>query len=136
MAPNNNQRRRPRHSGAYQYEFTAPADAPAAELEEFLRGVEKLAQSLGFSPTTVLNIPFDTLERREFARRLGGGFSLQNDQLRDLALPREGQIREYDPVSGIPASTVLSTSRKAPLFQCWRICSLLPSPLCPCGTPP
>ena len=85
---------------SYYYEFTAPADTPAADLEEFLRGVEKLAKSLGFAPTTVLNIPFDTPERGEFARRLGGGFSLQDDRLKDLALPQEGQIRDYDPVSG------------------------------------
>jgi hypothetical protein len=84
---------------SYYYEFTAPAATTAAELEKFLRDVEILAKSLGFA-ATVLNVPFDTPERREFARRLGGGFSLQDERLRDLALPREGQIRDYDPVSG------------------------------------
>ena len=59
-----------------------------------------MAKSLGFAPTTVLNIPFDTAERREFARRVGGGFSREDDLLKDLALPREGQIRDHDPASG------------------------------------
>jgi hypothetical protein len=45
---------------SYYYEFTAPAASPAGELEEFLRGVEQLAKSLGFAPTTVLNVLFDT----------------------------------------------------------------------------
>ena len=39
---------------SYYYEFTAPAATTAGELEEFLRGVEQLAKSLGFAPTTVL----------------------------------------------------------------------------------
>ena len=59
---------------SFYYEFTAPAETTAEELEEFLQGVEQLAVSLGFQPTTVLNVPFDTKERRDFARRLGGNF--------------------------------------------------------------
>jgi len=85
---------------SYYYEFTALASTSAVELEEFLREVEGLAKSLGFTPTTVLNVRFDTPARREFARRLGGGFSLQDERLKGLALPREGQIRDYDRVSG------------------------------------
>ncbi|MEA3208549.1 MAG: hypothetical protein QOE70_1606 [Chthoniobacter sp.] len=85
---------------SYYYELTAPATTTAAELEEFLRGVEQLAKSLGFAPTTVLNVPFDTKERREFARRLGGSFILQDEKLKGVALPAEGQVRDYDPISG------------------------------------
>ena len=44
---------------SYYYEFTAPPATTTGELEEFLREVEVLAISLGFAPTTVLNIPFD-----------------------------------------------------------------------------
>jgi len=84
---------------SYHYEFSAPAETTSGDIEKFLRDVEGLAKSLGFA-TTVLNIPFDTAERREFARRLGGGFTLQDVKLKDLALPREGQVRDYDPVSG------------------------------------
>jgi hypothetical protein len=45
---------------SFYYEFTAPATTPAEELEAFLREVEHEAKSLGFKPTVVLNVPFDT----------------------------------------------------------------------------
>jgi hypothetical protein len=85
---------------SFYYEFTAPAATTPAELEKFLRGVEQLAVSLGFAPTTVLNIPFDTKERRDFARRLGGNCFLQDERLKGVALPAEGQVRDHDPISG------------------------------------
>jgi hypothetical protein len=85
---------------SFYYEFTAPAETTAEELEEFLQGVEQLAISVGFSPTTVLNIPFDTKERRDFARRLGGNFFVQDERLKGVALPAEGQVRDHDPISG------------------------------------
>ena len=85
---------------SFYYEFTAPAETTAEELEEFLQGVEQLAISLGFAPTTVLNVPFDTKERRGFARRLGGNFFVQDERLKGVALPAEGQVRDHDPVSG------------------------------------
>ena len=85
---------------SYYYEFTAPAATPAAELEVFLREVEQLAKSLGFNPTTVLNEPFDTPERREFASRLGGSFTLQDDRLKGISIPNSGQLRDHDLVTG------------------------------------
>lgn len=85
---------------SYYYEFTAPAATPAAELEVFLREVEQLAKSLGFNPTTVLNVPFDTPERRQFATRLGGGFTVQDERLEGIAVPAPGQVSSHDPVSG------------------------------------
>ncbi len=85
---------------SFYYEFTAPAETTAHELEEFLQGVEQLAVSLGFQPTTVLNVPFDTKERRDFARRLGGNFFVQDERLKGVALPAEGQVRDHDPISG------------------------------------
>ena len=85
---------------SYHYEFGAPADISAAQLEEFLCDVEREAQRLGFKPTTVLNVPFDTPERRQFATRLGGGFTLQDERLKGVAVPAPGQLRNHDPVSG------------------------------------
>ena len=85
---------------SYYYEFTAPAATPAPELEVFLREVEQLAQSLGFNPTTVLNVPFETPERREFASRLGGSFTLQDDRLKGISIPESGQLRDHNPISG------------------------------------
>lgn len=85
---------------SFFYEFTAPANMPASELEAFLRDVEHEAKSLGFNPTTVLNVPFDTPERREFANRLGGNFTLQDERLKGVAIPAPGQLRNHDPESG------------------------------------
>ena len=85
---------------SFFYEFTAPAEMPASELEAFLRDVEREAQALGFNPTAVLNVPFDTPERREFANRLGGNFTLQDERLKGVAIPAPGQLRSHDPESG------------------------------------
>ena len=85
---------------SFFYEFTAPATTPASELEIFLRDVEGEAKALGFNPTTVLNVPFDTPARREFANRLGGNFTLQDERLKGLAIPAPGQLRSHDPESG------------------------------------
>ena len=85
---------------SYYYEFTAPATADADELETFLRGVEQDSRSLGFDPVTVLNVPFDTPERQEFSRRLGGSLTVQDERLQGIALPVSGLVRDHDPVSG------------------------------------
>ena len=85
---------------SFYYEFTAPASTPASELEAFLREVEGEAKALGFDPTSVLNVPFDTPERREFANRLGGHFTLQDERLKGVAMPAPGQLRNHDPESG------------------------------------
>lgn len=82
------------------YDYTAPADTSASELEKFLREVEPVARSLRFNPTIVLNVPFDTPERRKFANRLGGNFTLQEDRLKGVAIPAPGQLRNHDPESG------------------------------------
>ena len=85
---------------SFYYEFTAPASTPASELDAFLRDVEHEAKALGFDPTTVLNVPFDTPERREFSNRLGGNFTLQDERLKGVAMPAPGQLRNHDPESG------------------------------------
>lgn len=85
---------------SYYYEFTAPAETTANQLESFLRDVESLAKSLGFAPTTVLNVPFDTPERRQFASRLGSSFTLQDERLKGVAVPAPDQLRDHDPSTG------------------------------------
>ena len=73
---------------SYYYEFTAPADTPATKLEAFLHDVESTAKSLGFNPTVVLNVSFDTQEQRQFATRLAASFTLQDDRLKGIAIPQ------------------------------------------------
>jgi hypothetical protein len=85
---------------SFYYEFAAPASIAAEELEEFLREVEQLARSLGFAPTMVLNVPFDTPERREFSRRLGGSFMVQDQRLKGVVLPSPGQLCDHDQIAG------------------------------------
>ena len=85
---------------SYYYEFTAPAAVTADELETFLRDVELHAQRLGFAPTAVLNVPFDTAERREFSRRLGSSLTMQDERLRGSTIPAAGQVRDHDLVTG------------------------------------
>jgi hypothetical protein len=85
---------------SYYYEFTAPATASADELEQFLRALEFKAKTLGFSPTSVLNVPFDTPERRTFARRLGGGYYVEDERLRGDVRLREGQVEHHNAQAG------------------------------------
>ncbi len=85
---------------SYYFEFHAPAEETPEKLENFLKGVERYAQSAGFKPTVVLNIVFDNQERREFSRRLGGSFTVQDDRLKGVALPNLEQVRDHDPANG------------------------------------
>ena len=85
---------------SYYYEFSAPAATPASELEEFLRGVEQLAKSHCFAPTTVLNVLFNTPERRDFSRHLGGSFVIEDERLKGVVLPAAAQVRDHNPISG------------------------------------
>jgi hypothetical protein len=85
---------------SFYYEFTAPASTPASELEAFLLEVQQFAKSLGFDPTTVLNVPFDTPERREFSKRLGGSMYAEDERLKGVAIPKTDQVRDHDPRSG------------------------------------
>ena len=96
---------------SYYYEFTAPATATAGELEQFLKSLEFKAKTLGFSPTSVLNVPFDTPERKAFARRLGGGYYVEDERLRGAVRLREGQVDHHNTTSGsvrlIPVRAVI-----------------------------
>ncbi len=85
---------------SYHFSFTAPATKTAAELEAFLKEVESDAKAMGFAPTTVLDAPFDTKDRREFARRLTTGYWLESEKLKGVVVLREGQVWKHDPVHG------------------------------------
>jgi hypothetical protein len=85
---------------SYYYEFRAPATVTAGELEQFLKALEFKAKTLGFSPTSVLNVSFDTPERRAFARRLGGGYYVEDDRLRGNVRLLEGQVNHHNAESG------------------------------------
>jgi len=85
---------------SYYFEFCAPAEETPEALEKFLKRVERHAQSVGFKPTVVLNIMFDTPERRKFSRRLGGSFTVQDNRLKGVAIPNLEQVRDQDAVNG------------------------------------
>ena len=85
---------------SYYFNFTAPASDTADELESFLKKVERQAMKLGFAPTTVLNVPFDSRERREFARRLGGGITVTDERLKGVIMPSEADAYRHNPVEG------------------------------------
>lgn len=84
----------------YYYQFTAPPTATTGELETFLRGLEQDARALGFEPVTVLNVAFDTADRREFARRLGSCVTVEDERLKGVVLAARELIRDHDPVLG------------------------------------
>ena len=74
---------------SYHYSFRAPADVPADRLAAFLGNVEGDARLLGFAPTIIVNGPFDTPERRGFARRVARGLLVDDARLRGAELPPE-----------------------------------------------
>jgi len=82
---------------SFRYEFTAPTTTTVAELESFMHEVQQLAQSLGFDPTSVLDVPFDTPERREFANRLGERITMEGEWRKGVAIPAPGQLRHHNP---------------------------------------
>jgi hypothetical protein len=86
---------------SYYYEFTAPATITASELEQFLTALEFKAKTLGFSPTTVLNLSFDTPERRAFARRLGSGYYVEDERLLENVSFRDGQVDHHNTEAGV-----------------------------------
>ena len=84
----------------YHYSFKAPATITRETLERFLRTVQNLAESLGFSPCVVKAVPFDTEERQSFARRLTTGEEFQSDVFKGIDVveayqsdPDTGRVR-------------------------------------------
>lgn len=72
---------------SYHFSLRAPADVTAGRLAAFLENVEGDAKLMGFHPTAVVNGPFDTLQRREFARRVARGLLVEDERLRGADLP-------------------------------------------------
>ena len=85
---------------SYYFTFTAPATKTTEELTAFLKGVEKEALRMGFKPSVVLNVAFDTAERRQFARRLTTGFHIEDERLKGVALPGDAAVWEHNPHDG------------------------------------
>jgi len=81
-------------------EFTAPSTVTASALEQFLTALEFKAKTLGFSPTSVLNLLFDTPERRAFAMRLGGGYYVEDERLCGAARLLQGQVDHHNTQAG------------------------------------
>jgi hypothetical protein len=84
----------------YHYKFRASPDNTPEELERFLRNVEQDAKRLGFSPTMVLDAPFDTPERRQFARRLTHGLILESEGLKTAPGLGDDQVWHFNPIEG------------------------------------
>ena len=84
---------------SYYYEFAASATTTAEELQRFLEGVQQFAEAAGFDPSVVLNVPFDTEERRDFARRLGMTFTIMDERLKGATV-RNGEVYCHDPTAG------------------------------------
>ncbi|MEI7733336.1 MAG: hypothetical protein WCO56_27440 [Verrucomicrobiota bacterium] len=84
----------------YHFTFKAPANKTAAELETFLRGVEKEAQALGFKPTLMLNVNFDTTERKQFSRRLTTGWPVEDERLKGANLPDDSRVWHHNASEG------------------------------------
>lgn len=84
----------------YRYSFSAPADKSAEELEAFLKSVEADAKAMGFSPTIVLNVRFDSPEQRDFARRLSASCVVEDDRLKGSVNLRDDQVWQHHRESG------------------------------------
>ena len=85
---------------SYHFTLSAPASKTPDELERFLKSVESKAKELGFRQTLVLNAPFDTKERRDFARRLTTGLFIEDTRLAGIVSPAPDQLWSHDPVAG------------------------------------
>ena len=110
---------------SYHFTFAAPATKTVAELESFLKTVEPDARAMGFEPVLVLNAPFDTKERREFARRLTTGYRLESNKLKGVVILRAGQVWSHDPVHGdcrvIPPGVARFERVAASRLAGWRL---------------
>ncbi len=85
---------------SYHFSLRAPAAVTAAELASFLREVEADAQRLGFGPTAVVEGPFDTPARREFAKRIARGLTVEDPRLRGVT-PADGLCWSAYPSDGL-----------------------------------
>jgi hypothetical protein len=63
-----------------RYQFRAPAETTAAELEAFLQRVGREAQRIGFASAAVVDVQFHIAERARVARWLLGGRPLVSER--------------------------------------------------------
>jgi hypothetical protein len=85
---------------SYHFSFRAAPEISAAQLEEFLRGVEGDARLMGFGPTTVINGAFDTEERRGFSRRATRALTVIDERLKGAAVD-DRQCWSHIPAAGV-----------------------------------
>jgi hypothetical protein len=78
---------------SYYFTFSGRPETKAEELVAFLKGVQTEAKRVGFSPTLALDASFDTVERREFARRLTRGLLVQDSRLVGAELPDDAPMQ-------------------------------------------
>jgi hypothetical protein len=84
----------------YYFRFEAPAEKTPKQLEAFLRTLEPKARNLGFKQTMVLNAPFDSPERQDFARRLVTGLEVTDERLKTAILPPGAPIWDHSVAHG------------------------------------
>lgn len=84
----------------YHFQFVAPATVESTDLADFLLGVEYEAKAAGFDPTIVVNAPFDTVEQRQFARRLTTGIAVEGEKLKGVGLSKHQFVIAHDPSTG------------------------------------
>lgn len=85
---------------SYYYTFSAPKTVLASELETFVKVVEQKAKAMGFQPTFVLNGPFDTEQKKQFARRITSGLLVNDPRLKGITLLDASKVWSYDREKG------------------------------------
>lgn len=91
---------RGRMSLSYYFTFSARPETRAEELVAFLKGVETEAKRMGFYRTLVLDAPFDTAKRQEFARRLTAGLRVEDGRLAGATLAADASVQRHSPQDG------------------------------------
>jgi hypothetical protein len=84
----------------YHFAFKAPESKRPGDLVSFLRSVEEEAKKVGFEPTMVLNAVFDTMERKQFSRRLTTGFPVEDARLKGADLPDDSRVWHLNTAGG------------------------------------
>lgn len=85
---------------SYHFKFRAPKSKRPEELVSFLRSVEEEAKKMGFEPTMVLNAVFDTMERKQFSRRLTTGLAVEDARLKGADVPDDSRVWHLDTTGG------------------------------------
>ena len=84
----------------YHFAFQAPKAKSPEDLAVFLRSVEADAKKIGFEPTLVLNVVFDTTERKQFSRQLTTGLPVEDPRLKGAELPGGNRVWHLNSADG------------------------------------